>query len=65
MKKLKLSDFVNKHGLSVASVMLGMKKPSLHKALSLNRQVTVEIFKDGTCKAFEVKPFPSTKKQAA
>lgn len=59
MKTLSLKDFISEVGQAEAARLLGVKPPSLSKAKNVGRNITVNVGDDGTCSAFEVRPFPS------
>lgn len=54
----KLCEFVEKHGLTKAAQLLGLKPPSLHLAVKSDRDIRV-VVKGGATSAYEVRPFPS------
>ncbi len=64
MKRTPLSEFAGKHGQSKAAELLGLTQGSLNKALHSGREVYVTRRKDGGYEAFEVKPFPSSRRAA-
>lgn len=65
MKTKPLNEFADEKGQVLAASLLGMSQGALSKALRVGRDVFVTESRDGTCKAQEVRPFPSQQKKNA
>lgn len=59
MKESSLDEFVARKGQSEAARQLRVSPPAIHKAISAGRDIRVIENSDGTCRATEVRPFPS------
>jgi hypothetical protein len=64
MYKIHLPDLVIEKGQAYAARVLGVKPPSIAKAVSAGRQIIVTVHDDGTYTAEELRPFPSQKNVA-
>lgn len=65
MHRIHLSDFAASYGQVKAAEALGITQGALSKALRVGREIYVTINEDGTCKAQELRPFPSQPKHKA
>ena len=59
MEKILLSDFVKKIGQARVARALGVKPPSIARAIKMGRNIEVTVDDDGACVAYELRPFPS------
>lgn len=65
MKRFSLSEYVDLYGQAKTAIDLGVYQSAISKALNKGRKVTVTVDEEGRIEGEEVRPFPSTKKQAA
>lgn len=65
MSRIPIQEFVNEHGQTKASKILGLSQGSLNKALRVGRRISVIKHDDGTFTAEELRPFPSQAKREA
>ncbi|WPP47725.1 Cro/CI family transcriptional regulator [Pseudomonas sp. AN-1] len=60
MEKISLPEFVRRVGQAEAARILGLKPPSIAKAIKAKRNIIISVLKDGAYSAEEVRPFPSS-----
>lgn len=65
MKETPLKDFVSQNGQAEAAKMLGMTQSGVSRALAKSTRRIVVRIENGDVKAFEIRPFPYKKKEAA
>lgn len=61
MIETSLDKFVADKGQSAAARLLGVTSPAIHKALTAKRDIRVLEMPDGSFRAQEQRPFPSSK----
>lgn len=65
MNRMTLADYAKIHGQAKAADDFGVIQCAISKAIRAGRNIVVTVLPDGNVEAEEVRPFPSTKKNAA
>lgn len=65
MNRMTLEDYAKIHGQAKAASDFGVIQCAISKAIRAGRKIFVTVNPDGSVEGEEVRPFPSTKKQAA
>lgn len=62
MDVMTLREFTDRYGQSQAGSALGTTQMAVSKALASGRNISIKISESGDVEAFEIRPFPSTKR---
>lgn len=62
MVVMTLREFTDRYGQSQAGAALGTTQMAVSKALASGRNISIKIGESGDVEAFEIRPFPSTKR---
>lgn len=62
MVVMTLREFTDRYGQSQAGSALGTTQMAVSKALASGRNISIKIGESGDVEAFEIRPFPSTKR---